>query len=150
MLKMGWKGHGFGLGKKEQGITEPIEVEIKRRREGLGYLYADNNYAIDLKKIKMSNNADSNNQNQNKEDLNDEIEKLNELTTSKESVDGIVNLLKNFKNSEAVDLVFEKTVSSNGKLILQKYANKLELNVRYEKFGSNRFLVVKKKSVNKC
>ena len=98
----------------------------------------------------MSNNADSNNQNQNKEDLNDEIEKLNELTTSKESVDGIVNLLKNFKNSEAVDLVFEKTVSSNGKLILQKYANKLELNVRYEKFGSNRFLVVKKKSVNKC
>ena len=84
MLKMGWKGHGFGLGKKEQGITEPIEVEIKRLREGLGYLYADNNYAIYLKKIKMSNNADSNNQNQNKEDLNDEIEKLNELKTSKE------------------------------------------------------------------
>eukprot|EP00055_Hartaetosiga_balthica_P017964 m.125865 g.125865 ORF g.125865 m.125865 type:complete len:652 (-) comp9433_c6_seq3:251-2206(-) len=35
MQRMGWKP-GVGLGKHRQGTTEPVSVEIRKRREGLG------------------------------------------------------------------------------------------------------------------
>ena len=135
MRKMGWKGHGFGLGKMEQGITAPVELEKNRCRDGLGYLYADKSYARDLKKMDMPDLQMS----------NDENEKLDDLSTNRVSINDINKLLNNFNESEAADLVFEKTLSFEGKRLMQKCANKLGLKVRYENFGNNKFLVVKKK-----
>ena len=35
LRKLGWKGEG-GLGKNEQGISKPVEVEVKNDRRGIG------------------------------------------------------------------------------------------------------------------
>jgi hypothetical protein len=125
---MGWKGHGFGLGKTQQGIAEPIELEVNKCRLGFGCSSTTNG---NDKGIKQNNN-------------NNTQGKLNKLPKNKDLISSILNILSDFKHSEAQDLVFEKTLSSDGKRLIQKHANKLGLKIRYERFEENRFLVVKK------
>ena len=35
--KMGWRGRGFGIGKYENGISDPIQVQNQFKQEGLGF-----------------------------------------------------------------------------------------------------------------
>ena len=155
---MGWKGHGFGLGKMEQGITEPIELEVNKCRLGFGCSYADDSYADELKELDKLDeknvivpNIKNNNNNNNKNNNNRINEKRNKFSTNKDLmkrdfINNIVNLLRNFISSPAEnDLVFEKTLSSDDRKLIHREANRLGLKTKSEGSGDNRFLVVKKK-----
>lgn len=65
LAKMGWKGQGHGLGKTQQGITKPIEVDSNAYRFGLGCRiydqYADDDETKDSGKKTTSSNDNNNN-----------------------------------------------------------------------------------------
>ena len=37
MTKMGWRGQGYGVGKNDDGIAEPVNVHTQENRLGLGF-----------------------------------------------------------------------------------------------------------------
>lgn len=145
---MGWKGQGHGLGRTQQGITQPIELEVNKLRLGLGCPYYMDEYAEELKELdkKDSNKPITTNNNNNNYKTYDKRNRYQANNIKKDYVNNIINLLRNFTSSPAEnDLVFEKSLSTDDRKIIHREANRLGLKTRSEGSGDDRFLVVKKK-----
>jgi hypothetical protein len=134
---MGWKGEGFGLGKTQQGITEPIEIQFWPNRYGLG-----------------SNNSESTTQQKQFDsttnlDLSSKVNKRNNNNNSKvnqNALFNITNLLINYLSSASQDdLILDKTLSSEDRKLIHREANRLGLKTQSQGKGVDRFLVVSKK-----
>ena len=156
---MGWKGDGYGLGKDEQGIAKPVDVDMSMNRFGLGFVYHDG-YEQEIARLDQQiDSIDS------IASLN-----LNEIKSSKappfsssrnqpinlrkqrginmrDLINNIHRVLANFigaQNSEN-DLMFDKSLTTDDRKLVHKEAHKLGLKTRSEGSGGNRFLVVSKK-----
>lgn len=153
---MGWKGEGFGLGRKQQGMLKPIEMNLcaNRCRLGLGFMFGfGDGYDEELQRM-----------DQESEEIHIEKLEINERSNasykpvklpSKQSmtkigfINNIVLLLSNFISSQTdEDLVFDHYLTIEDRKIVHREAQRLGLKSKSEGSGANRFLVVKKKRSN--
>lgn len=152
---MGWKGEGHGLGKFQQGITKPLELDVNRCRLGFGFARFGDGYdeelleldqrdesvslpAQNVVEVKRVNNYQSNNYRREQ----------NFKTKPKTSgfINNIVILLSNFISSPTEnDLIFSNNLSVDDRKFVHREAHRLGLKTRSEGKGDARFLVVQKK-----
>ena len=172
---MGWKGHGFGLGKFEQGITAPIELDVNRCRLGFGFARFGDGYDEELLELDQadvptvslpitnlsSNNAapppqpcqtsqPSNRFNPQQGNFNRRQQPQQNFSRNKPKTGGFINnivqLLSNFISSPTEnDLIFSNNLSVEDRKFVHREAHRLGLKTRSEGKGDERFLVVQKK-----
>lgn len=140
LKKMGWKGEGHGLGKHQQGMSEPVEYNMLINRFGLGY----DEYSQELAELEQLDSM-------SKMALSDAsaapppVPKRRTVRVG-ELVKNIRQLLIQFATSSSDnDLVFEKSLSAEDRKLVHREAHKLGLKTRSEGAESERFLVVRKK-----
>lgn len=172
---MGWKGEGHGLGKLQQGISVPIEIEdLSRNRFGLGFNFYDD-YSQEIAEmdqatergcisqmdINMEDTASfaiggiSKNPPLNsnpKPTVEAKAYNINPIKINRkvprlgDVIKNIRELLVNFVNSSANDdLVFDKSLTIEDRKLVHREAHKLGLKTRSEGSANNRFIVVRKK-----
>ena len=145
LTKMGWKGEGHGLGKSQQGITKPIEVDVRRMRSGFGTCqHVTYDFMEELKELDNKTDAAVPTQTYNKP----RVVNMQQLTkqTRRAFINNIQKLLKNFIASiTEEDLVFEKSLTSEERALVHKEAHRFGLKTNSQGSGDNRFLVVNKK-----
>lgn len=147
---MGWKGEGYGLGKAQQGITKPIEVDQIRKRSGIG-CHLDLDFAEDINELENENTIVLNESENVKTIKNAETSspyqnKFNKKRKAQDFRNNIQRLLKNFISSlTEEDLVFDKGLTAEERALVHKEANRLGLKTRSRGNGENRFLVAQKK-----
>ena len=143
LKKMGWKGEGHGLGKEQQGIAKPVEVDMSMNRAGFGFTYHfGDGYDQELRQMDhQTNQTVSNNPS-----LNPPRNNRNKVINMRDMLNNIHKLLANFMSSQTDnDLVFDKSLSADERKFVHREAHKLGLKTRSEGAGENRFLVVSKK-----
>jgi len=164
---MGWKGEGHGLGKFQQGITKPLELDVNRCRLGFGFArfgdgYDDELLELDQKdqdislSVQSEANINKNNTNTNNPSNNrvnnykfnnyrrEQSYKMRPKTSG--FINNIVNLLANFISSPTEnDLIFSNNLSVEDRKFVHREAHRLGLKTRSEGKGDARFLVVQKK-----
>ena len=114
---MGWKGDGYGLGKFEQGITRPLELDVNRCRLGFGFARFGDGYDDELLELdqkdqasilpvvnQASNNCQANNSRR--------VQNFRMKPKTSGFINNIVNLLSNFISSPTEnDLIFSNNLS---------------------------------------
>jgi hypothetical protein len=159
LQRMGWKGEGHGLGKNQQGITRPIDVDTSMNRFGLGFAYHFyDGYDQELKQLDTQQTQQQSNMISLKDDNNNNSKHNNRVTnippdrqqrsgiTMRDLINNIHRLLANYLGTRTEhDLVFDKTLSADDRKLVHREAHKLGLKTRSEGAGVNRFLVVSKK-----
>lgn len=156
LKKMGWKGEGHGLGRKEQGILEPVEfVDMNRSRFGFGYNYHFcDGYDDEIQELDCAEAVSSLNLNQveiKKPQNGNEKEKQKPKPKIKihHFINNIRKLLNDFVQSNTdKDLVFDKDLSIEDRKIIHKEAHRYGLKTRSEGNGQDRFIVVRKKKTS--
>lgn len=150
---MGWKGAGHGLGKDQQGITKPIEVDHIKERSGIGHHVSYDEYLSNMMEIDTwVNPADdlTTKVTETKQQHVPIIHQGNNKPAQKRFRQdfrlNIQKLLKNFISSVSEqDLVFEKGLTSEERAVIHKEAGRYGLKTRSQGTGENRFLVAQKK-----
>lgn len=159
---MGWKGAGYGLGKDQQGIATPIEVEQIRKRSGIGCHHNYDQYFEEIMQIDASSNTQfmstqpttscKNNINQTtmSSNFNSNSNANSALKQKrfnhKEFRRNIQKLLNNFISSVTEnDLVFEKGLNTEQRAVIHQEASRYGLKTKSQGNGENRFLVAQKK-----
>jgi hypothetical protein len=168
---MGWKGEGHGLGKEDQGIARPIDIDRSCNRFGLGFVYHhDDSYADELRALEQIDsiaiadlNLNSHQQSLSKQSHPNASKPNNQRQSQQQQqkqalagkpkgigmrdlLNNIHRLLADFIGAQSQnDLVFEKSLSKDERKLVHREASKLGLKTRSEGAGENRFLVVSKK-----
>lgn len=162
LLKMGWR-EGHGLGKMEQGMLKPVEIDVSRNRFGLGFTYHFcDGYDEELNKLDTATEvepvlADLNLNDRPGERKQEPVQNRQSSVKPivlrrqkgigiRELINNIHKMLANFMSSLTEnDLVFDKSLTIEDRKLVHKEAHKLGLKTRSEGQGENRFLVVSKK-----
>lgn len=146
-MKMGWKGEGYGLGKQQQGITRPLDVDLKNARFGLGFSYNDfESFVIDEQDKMETQDLVNNNYNSAVNSSN----KFGKNNKPRRAGDCLVNTIKRLLNQYVnspteSDLVFDKSLTKQDRQRIHKEAHILGLKTRSEGQNDQRFIVVYKK-----
>ncbi len=143
---MGWKGAGHGLGKDQQGITQPIEVDQIWQRSGIG---CSLNYDEYLRDIEIEIATGTMHDNQTKSELTNSKHRQAVSGSKRYKQDfraNIQRLLKNFIGSvNEEDLVFERDLTSEERAMVHREAARYGLKTKSQGSGQNRFLVAQKR-----
>lgn len=148
---MGWKGAGYGLGKDQQGITKPIELDQVIERSGIGHHFSYDDYINETMGTSSSvNPVDNETKTTDKSKSAPVVYHGNSKSVQKRFKQSfrlnIQDLLKNFISSvNEQDLVFEKGLSAEERAIIHKEANRYGLKTKSQGTGDDRFLVAQKK-----
>jgi len=150
---MGWKGAGHGLGKHQQGITKPIEVDQIRERSGIGCHPNYDEYFDELNKMDTTEPIESI-QTPHAKSVGSRGKANNPVPLNRPAYKrfrqdfrtNIQNLLKNFIASVTEeDLVFDKGLTNEERAMVHKEAGRYGLKTRSQGTGENRFLVAQKR-----
>jgi hypothetical protein len=161
---MGWKGEGHGLGKEEQGIARPVDIDMSMNRFGLGFVYQHDGYDQELKELAQLDSISKLNLNSppcksppnrpsngNKSNTNRQANRNQKGGGGggigmRALLNNIHRLLANFIGAQSEnDLVLDKGLTTEERKFVHREAHKLGLKTRSEGSGENRFLVVSKK-----
>jgi hypothetical protein len=137
---MGWKGEGYGMGKNQQGILKPIEIDVNNARLGLGFLNFRFNDGYDEELVQMDIELDS--QTDAKEDFNSIKSLRNNRRHFKANVNNLLN--KFVTSSMNIDLVFDSDLTKDERKLIHTDASRLGLKTHSEGSGAGRFIVVSK------
>jgi len=145
LTKMGWKGAGHGLGKDQQGITQPIEVGQIRQRSGIGCRHNYDDYLREIEE-EMETETLQNDQPRGTAAANHKRPVVGLKRYKQDFRTNIQKLLKNFISSvNEEDLVFEKGLTNEERAMVHKEAARYGLKTRSHGSGENRFLVAQKR-----
>jgi hypothetical protein len=122
LKKFGWKGEGHGLGKESTGISEPIDVQIYNKRQGLGS-------GVEPK-------------------INHEINENIEIgctKAKKEILNNLSTFLNNYSKSSATnDIIFEKRFSKDERKLFHRIAINIGLKTKSYGVDQDRYLTISK------
>jgi len=138
LKKMGWKGEGYGMGKNQQGILKPIEVDVNNARLGLGFLNYRFNDGYDEELVQLDKEVNS--------QIEDDFHSIKSLRNNRRHLKSNVNnLLNKFVTSSLnIDLVFDSELTKDERKLIHMDACRLGLKTHSEGSGANRFIVVSK------
>jgi hypothetical protein len=137
---MGWKGEGHGMGKNQQGILKPIEIDVNNSRLGLGFLNYRFNDGYDEELVQMEKEGYS------QIDSKDDYFSIKSLRNNRRHLKtNIQNLLNKFLTSSInMDLVFDSDLTKDERKLIHMDASRLGLKTHSEGSGAGRFIVVSK------
>lgn len=144
---MGWKGAGHGLGKDQQGITQPIEVDQIRDRSGIGSHHSYDDYLREIEEeMKKETIQDDHPLSKSSNSTRHGPPSVGLKRYKQDFRANIQKLLKNFIASvNEEDLVFDKGLTSEERAMVHKEAARYGLKTKSQGYGDNRFLVAQKK-----
>jgi hypothetical protein len=152
LMKMGWRGDGHGLGKNQQGVAKPIQLDNTVNRFGLGY----DEYAQEMAEIDQIESISMMSLDKDKGDVKQEVKKETPKTEAVKQpvvrkprkvdlINNIRKILIHFANSPSDnDLLFDKSLSAEDRKLIHQEAHKVGLKTRSEGSDQNRFIVVRK------
>ena len=131
LKKWGWKGEGFGIGKTEDGIAEPISFQTYLYRQGLG-----------SEMIPFSS-YEEDNEPTNDANKQADISKLNDKFKIMKNLRKFLNDYMHSKCQS--DLKFEACFSNEERRLIHQEAHYIGLKTQSVGFGEGRYLTIGKK-----
>lgn len=130
LKKWGWKGEGHGIGKLDDGISEPISLQVYSNRQGLGSKeMVPFSYVDDFESPAIMQDVSIIN-------LKDKAKIMRNLKT----------FLNDYLHSKCLsEIEFEAKFSNEERRLIHQEAHRIGLKTRSLGVGENRYLTIGKK-----